>query len=150
MTDQDMGHPTLGGRRRHKSRSSVQSAPLLPAPRLADYWIQMWALLTRKVEMKRSDRSQSRLLLSLLPADPQTSTMRLWESLKWIQGKPKRFEEGIGPEFQDIEEETPKVPGDRPDSGHLSGASHGGYGSSSLTAGVPRYVKSGQEQCSCS
>ena len=44
----------------------------------------------------------------------------------------ERFEEGIEAEFQDFEEETPKVPGDRPDSGHVSGASHGGYGSSSL------------------
>ena len=42
----------------------------------------------------------------------------------------ERFEEGIEPEFQ--EEELQKVPGDKPDSGHVSGASHGGYGSSSL------------------
>ena len=32
----------------------------------------------------------------------------------------ERFEEGIEPEFQDIEEESPKVPGDKPDSGHVS------------------------------
>ena len=44
----------------------------------------------------------------------------------------ERFEEGIEPEFQDIEEELPKVPGDKPHSGHVSGASPGGYGSSSL------------------
>ena len=37
MTDQNMEHPTQGRRRRHKSPSSVQSAPLLPVPRLADY-----------------------------------------------------------------------------------------------------------------
>ena len=37
MTDQSLGHPTPGRRRRHKSPSSVQSAPLLPVPRLADY-----------------------------------------------------------------------------------------------------------------
>ena len=34
------------------------------------------------------------------------------------------FEEGIEPELQD-EEETPKVPGEKPDSGHVSGSSHG-------------------------
>ena len=39
-------------------------------------------LRMRKVEKKQSDRSQSRLLLSLLPADTLTNTMRLWESLK--------------------------------------------------------------------
>ena len=58
--------------------------------------------------------------------------MRLWESIKWIRGKLKGFEEGIEPEFQDVEEELPKVPGDRLESGHVSGTSHGGYGSSSL------------------
>ena len=42
----------------------------------------------------------------------------------------ERFEEGIEPEFLDAEEESPKVPGDKSDSGHVSGASHGGYGSS--------------------
>ena len=42
------------------------------------------------------------------------------------------FEEGIEPEFQNIEEESPKVPGDKPDSGHVSVTSHGGHGSSSL------------------
>ena len=44
----------------------------------------------------------------------------------------ERFEEGIEPEFLDAEEGSPKVPGNNPDSGHLSSASHGGYGSSSL------------------
>ena len=44
----------------------------------------------------------------------------------------ERFEEGIEPEFQDIEEELPKVPGDKPHSGHVSDPSHGGYCSSSL------------------
>ena len=44
----------------------------------------------------------------------------------------ERFEEGIEPESQDIEEELPKVPGDKLDSGHVSVTSHGGYGSSSL------------------
>ena len=44
MTEQDMDHPTQGRRRRHKSPSSIPSAPggmpaapLLPIPRLADH-----------------------------------------------------------------------------------------------------------------
>ena len=44
----------------------------------------------------------------------------------------ERFEEGIEPEFLDAEEESPKVPGEKPDSGHISSSSHGGYGCSSL------------------
>ena len=46
----------------------------------------------------------------------------------------ERFEEGIDSEFLDAEEESPKpkAPGGKPDSGHVSSASHGGYGSSSL------------------
>ena len=44
----------------------------------------------------------------------------------------ERFEEGIEPVFQDAEEGSPKTLGNKPDSGHVSGASHGGYGGSSL------------------
>ena len=47
-----------------------------------------------------------------------------------------RFEEGVEPEFLDAVEEAPKVPDNvsenKPDSGHTSSASHGGYGSASL------------------
>ena len=43
----------------------------------------------------------------------------------------ERFEEGIGPEFHDVEEEPSKEPGEKPNSGHVSGSSHGGYGGSS-------------------
>ena len=52
----------------------------------------------------------------------------------------ERFEEGIEPEFQDIEEELPKAPGDKADSGHVSGASHGGYGSSSLQECLDMFI----------
>ena len=37
MTDQNMEHPTLGRRRRHKSPSSLQSLPAMQIPRLADH-----------------------------------------------------------------------------------------------------------------
>ena len=47
-----------------------------------------------------------------------------------------RFEEGVEPEFLDAVEEAPKVSDNvsenKPDSGHASSASHGGYGSASL------------------
>ena len=35
MTEQEMNHPTQGRRRRHKSPSSISSAPPMPVPRLA-------------------------------------------------------------------------------------------------------------------
>ena len=44
----------------------------------------------------------------------------------------ERFEEGSEPELLDAEEESPKDPGEQPDSRHMSSSSHGGYGSSSL------------------
>ena len=37
MTEQEMNHPTQGRRRRHKSPSSIPSAPPMPKPRLADH-----------------------------------------------------------------------------------------------------------------
>ena len=37
MTEQSMGHPTQGRRRRRKSPSNASIAPLLPVPRLADH-----------------------------------------------------------------------------------------------------------------
>ena len=94
MTDQNMEHPTLGTRRKHKSSPSLQSMPTLLVLDWPTTLILRSILQTRKVEKKRSDRSQSRLHLFLFPADPQASTMRLWESLKWILGKPKGSKRG--------------------------------------------------------
>ena len=37
MTDQNMEHPTLERRRRHKSPPSLQCTSALPVPRLADH-----------------------------------------------------------------------------------------------------------------
>ena len=37
MTDQDTSHPTQGRRRRHKSPSSLPSAPHMALPKLVDY-----------------------------------------------------------------------------------------------------------------
>ena len=86
MTDQNMEHPTSGRRRRHKSPPTLQCTSALPVPRLATALILRMVLRTRKVEKKRSDRSQSLLLPFLPQADFRMNTMRLWESLKWILG----------------------------------------------------------------
>ena len=57
---------------------------------------------------------------------------RLWESLKWIQGKLKGLKR-VEPEFQDVEEELPREGETKADFGiHGSGVSHGGFGRSSL------------------
>ena len=95
MTKQNIEHPTQGMRRRHKSPSNVSAALLLPVPRLADHLDTYDGPSDEEGGKKRNDRSQSRLLLSLLPADPQMSTMRLWESLKWILGKLKGLRRGL-------------------------------------------------------
>ena len=91
MTDPKREHPTQGRRRRHESPPTALSAPLLPVPRLADHLDTDAGPSDEEGGKKRSDRSQSRLLPSRLPAHPQTSTMRLWESLKWIQREAERF-----------------------------------------------------------
>ena len=45
----------------------------------------------------------------------------------------ERFEEGVEPEFQDVEEELPREVETKPDLGtHGSGVSHGSFGRSSL------------------
>ena len=45
----------------------------------------------------------------------------------------ERFEEGVELEFQDVDEEVPRVSGAKPDEEtHASGVSHRGFGSSSL------------------
>ena len=127
MTDQNMGHPTLGRRRRTHHCTVHQPCQCLDWQ--TTLMILRSVLRTRKVEKKRSDRSQSRLLLSLLPADTQMSMMRLWESVKWILGT-ERFEEGLDSEYHDAAEEPADI--SKPEPEHMSYFSHGGCGSSSL------------------
>ena len=83
------------------------------------------------MEKKRSDRSE--------PTTPISTSSRPPNECDEVMGitqvdsrEAERFEEGIEPEFQDVEEELPKVSDDRSDKGHVSGTSHGGFGSSSL------------------
>ena len=132
MTDQNMEHPTQGRRRRHKSPSSVQSAPLLPLPRVADY-------LDTDVGPSDEEGGKEAKRQKSEPTTPISTSSRPPNEYDEVMGitqvdsrEAERFEEGIEPEFQDVEEELPNVSSDRPDSGHVSGAYHGGYGSSSL------------------
>ena len=102
----------------------------------------MMVLRMRKAEKKRSDRSQSQLLLSLLPADPQTSTMRLWESLKWIQGKLKGLRRVLNRNSKTLKKNCDVET--IPDLGtHGPGVSHGGFGRSSLQECLDRLNQAG-------
>ena len=132
MTDQIVGHPTLGRRRRHKSPSTVQSAPLIPVPRLANH-MDTDVGPSDEEGGKKAKRQKSE------PTTPISTSSRPPNEYDEVMGitqvdsrEAERFEEGIDSEFLDAEEESPKVPAGKPDSGHVSSASHGGYGSSSL------------------
>ena len=133
MTDQNDEHPTLGRRRRHKSPSAIQSAPLLQlTPRLAKHLDTDLGRLDEEGG-KGAERQKSE------PTTPISTSSRYPHEYDEVMGvtpvhsrEAERFEEGIEPEYQDAFEETPKIPGTRPDSGHVSSASHGGCGSSSL------------------
>ena len=123
---------TLGRRRRHKSPSSIQSAPLLPVPRLADY-------LDTDVGPSDEEGGKEAKRQKSEPTTPISTSSRTPNEYDEVMGitqvdsrEAERFEEGIEPDFQDIEEESPKVPGDKLDSGHVSVTSHGGHVSSSL------------------
>ena len=132
MTDQNVGHPTLGRRRRHKSPSAIQSAPLLPVPRLANH-------LDTDIGPSDEEGGKEAKRQKSEPTTPISTSSRPPNEYDEVMGitqvdsrEADRFEEGIEPEFQDVEEESPNVPGNKPDSGHVSGASHEVYGSSSL------------------
>ena len=132
MTDQNTGHPTQNRRRRHKGPSSVQSALLVPVPRLADY-LDTDAGPSDEEGGKEAKRQKSE------PTTPTSTCSRPPNEYDEVMGitqvdsrEAERFEEGIGPEFHDVEEEPLKEPGEKPNLGHVSGSSHGGYGGSSL------------------
>ena len=132
MTDQSMVHPTSGRRRRRKSPSAVQSALLIPVPRLANH-LNSDDVPSDEEGEKEAKRQKSE------PTTPISAFSRPPNEYDEIMGitqvdprEAERFEEGIEPEFLDAEEESPKVPGEKPDSGHISSSSHRGYGSSSL------------------
>ena len=127
-----MEHPTQGRRRRHKSPSSVQSAPLLPVPRPVD-------CLDTEVGTSDEEGGKEAKRQKSEPTTPISTSSRPPNEYDEVVGitqvnsmEAERFEEGFEPEIQDIVEESPKIPVDRPDTGHVSGASHGRIGSSSL------------------
>ena len=104
MTEQDMSHPTQGRRRRHKSPSSVSSAPPLPIPRLADHLDTADGPSDEEGE-KDAKRQRSE------PTTPISTSSRPPHEYDEIMGitqveprEAERFEEGVESEFQDAEE----------------------------------------------
>ena len=94
MTDQNMEHPTLGRRRRHKSPPSLQCTSALPVPRSADH-LDTENGPSDEEGRKEAKRQKSEPTTPISPqADFHMNTMRLWESLKWILGKPKGLKRG--------------------------------------------------------
>ena len=133
MTEQSMDHPTQGRRRRHKGPSTVSVAPLLPVPRLADH-LDTNDGPSDEEGGKEAKRQKSE------PTTPISTSSRPPNEYDEVMGitqvdpgEAARFEEGVDPEFQDVEEELPKEVEAKLDLGtHGSGVSHGGFGRSSL------------------
>ena len=132
MTDQNMGHPTLGRRRRHKSPSTAQSLPLLPVPTLADHLdTEIGPSDEEGGKEAKRQKSEPTTLIST-SSKPPNEYDEIMGITQVDSREAERFEEGLEPEFQDAEEGSPNIPVNKPDSGHVSCSSHGGYGSSSL------------------
>ena len=102
MTDQNVGHPTLGKRRRHKSPSSLQSMPALPVPRLADH-IDTEIGPSDEEGGKEAKRQKSE------PTTPISTSSRPPNEYDEVMGitqvdprEAERFEEGLESEFHDV------------------------------------------------
>ena len=131
MTDQNVEHPTLG-RRRHKSPSSLQSLSALPVPRLADHLDTEIGPSDEeggKEAKRQKSEPTTRISTPSRPPNEYNEAMGITQVDSREAG---RFEEGLESEFHDVAEESPDISNNKPDSGHVSCSSHGGYGSSSL------------------
>ena len=130
MTDQNMDHPTLGRRRRHKSPSSLPSALALPLPRLADH-LDTEPPPSDEEGGKEAKRQKSE------PTTPISTSSRHPNDYDEVMGitqvDPRvadRFEEGLDSEYHDAAEEPSESTS--PGLGVGFDSSHGGCGSSSL------------------
>ena len=107
MTDQNVGHPTLGRRRRHKSPSSLQNMPALPIPRLADHF-DSENVPSDEEGGKEAKRQKSE------PTTPTSTSSRPPNEYDEVMGitqvdsrEAEKFEEGLDSEFYEATEEPP-------------------------------------------
>ena len=105
MTDQNMEHPTLGRRRRHKSPLSLQCTSALPVPRLADH------LHTENGPSDEEGGKEAKRQKSE-PTPPISTSSRLPHEYDEVMGitqvdpkEAERFEEGLDSEYHDATEE---------------------------------------------
>ena len=143
MTEQEMNHPTQGRRRRHKSPANSSAAPLTPVPRLADHLDTADGPSDEEGE-KDAKRQRSE------PTTPVSTSSRPPHEYDEVMGitqveprEAERFEEGIEPEFQDVEEVRPEGPDkDSEADNRVPGLFHGGYGSATLRECLDRINQS--------
>ena len=143
MTEQETNHPTQGRRRRHKSPSSIPSAPPMPVPRLVDCLDTADGPSDEEGE-KDAKRQRSE------PTTPISTSSRPPHEYDEVMGitqvKPReadRFEEGIEPEFQDAEEVRTRETGEGLETGtRESGAFHRGFGIATLQECLDRINQS--------
>ena len=101
MTDQNMEHPTLGRRRRHKSPSTLHRVcQLLPVPRLADH-------LDTEISPSDEEGGKEAKRQKSEPTTPISTSSRPPNEYDEVMGitqvdsrEAERFEEGLEPEFQ--------------------------------------------------
>ena len=130
MTDQNMEHPTLGRRRRHKSPPSLQSTSALPVPRLADH-------LDTEIGPSDEEGGKEAKRQKSEPTTPISTSSRHPNEYDEVMGitqvdprEAERFEEGLDSEYHDASEGPIDTTKSEPE--HMPCFSHGGCGSSSL------------------
>ena len=130
MTDQNMEHPTLGRRRRHKSLPSLQSTSALSVPRLADH-------LDTDIGPSDEEGGKEAKRQKSEPTTPISTCSRHPNEYDEVMGitqvdprEAKTFQEGLDSDYHDAAEEP--VDTSTPEPEHMPCFSHGGCGSSSL------------------
>ena len=124
MTDQNMEHPTLRRRRRHKSPPVLQSTSALPpVPRLADH-LDTENGPSDEEGGKEAKRQKSE------PTTPISTSSRLSCEYDEVMGitqvdprEAERCEEGLDSEYHDASEEPQESA--RPEHSHMPCFSHG-------------------------
>ena len=130
MTDQNMEHPTLGRRRRHKSPPSLQNTSALPVPRLADH-------LDTEIGPSDEEGGKEAKRQTSEPTTPISTSSRHPNEYDEVMGvtqvdpgEAEGFEEGLNSEYHDAGEDPADT--SKPEPEHMSGFSYGGCGRSSL------------------
>ena len=119
MTDQNMEHLTLGRRRRYKSPPSLQNMSTLPVPRLADH-LDIEIAPSDEEGGKEAKRQKSEPTTPISTSSrPPNEYDEVMEITQVDSREAERFEEGLESEFHDATEESPDIPTNVPNLGHM-------------------------------